>query len=462
MSKTLSEILKQIKYSRKTNGYLSHLQKEVHFLTQCYKYIENAYNSIEKAGGSLTEFKNTVDLIKDFISRIEEFIKNPNLATAKNLKKLYIIMCACNGQLRISDVVRERLTSDPDFIWLKLRYNDFFQKTLNTLIVQYNKQQTSERIKCTSFSFNSCMENIELLNNQLFEAELYKKQYGINFVGRLNQGANPIIGQGLCAGIALYGVYQSLKTNQIKIQGDLLVLDKDIHELEKYHHVANYCGEMFGDPKLYNIVKPTKLSFCSPLKASIKIANQLKIVLQNGNNGYETPKSYGLLLTISPNSIREGGHAVGISITESNLFFIDANFGVFKFALDKREEFCNFIGWFLYTVGYCQYFNKFTIQNFAAIENEFSTPLELQVGIVAQKNVADIEAPLPETRITHIKKVSDNIRDKANELCLKATIIAKVTFSEASRRLFNQKSTIEKKASLASEKSTSYFYASPK
>ena len=113
-------------------------------------------------------------------------------------------------------------------------------------------------------------------------------------------------------------------------------------------------------------------------------------------------------------------------------------------------------------MGYCQYFNKFTIQNFAAIENEFPTPLELQVGIIAQKNVADIEAPLPETRITHIKKVSDNIRDKANELCLKATIIAKVTFSEASRRLFQQKFTIEKKASLASENSTSYFYANPK
>ena len=195
MSKNLSEILKQIKHSRQTNGCLSHLQNEVHFLTQCYKYIENAYNPIEKASGSLTEFKNTVNLIKDFISRIEEFIKDPNLATAKNLKKLYIIMCTCSGQLRISDVVRERLTSDPDFIWLKLRYNDFFQKTLDTLIVQYNKQQTSERIKCKSFSFNRCMEDIELLNNQLFEVEMYKKQYGINFVGRLNQGANPIVGQ---------------------------------------------------------------------------------------------------------------------------------------------------------------------------------------------------------------------------------------------------------------------------
>jgi hypothetical protein len=315
--------------------------------------------------------------LKKFSISLKEFINNPCLATAVNLKDYYEIYNHNIAELnQYSPDYANELESNIKLKLLKIQIKSFglrndvlkiFPKGLDELIKKY---ENLGKFNFKTINYKQWRANINLLNNKSFRALLNNTNYVNNLVGSLRQANNPIIGNGLCAGIALYGVYQSLTTGDVQVEGDLLVSNNKISYVEKCH--------FFRKKDAINLLPRTKLTGKTPKQASQLIAEKLKIILMNINNREE---QYGFALSMKRNC-RITGHTLGISKTKEHLFFIDANYGVFKFNIDELEKFCNFISWFLYTTKYCHYFNAFIFKSMPSIEHEFPTTLKLKLDAI--------------------------------------------------------------------------------
>jgi hypothetical protein len=381
------------------------------------EYETDASNlaSIEQKFADLDRnFNILINTLTEFSCSLKTFIENPSLYTAINLKKSYKLYNQNITKLSAHSYENDNVFTNyiellKGYINLSILPNDilkFFQKDLDELIKKYKNLGSFATI-----SFEQWYENIILLVNNRFRTLLLKTDYANNLVGYLCQSNNPIIGKGLCAGIALYGVYQSLTTGDIQVEGDLLVSNNKISSVE----TCQFFNKQHGI-----VLMETKLTGKTPKQASKLIAEKLKSILINIINSRE--EQYGFELYMRRNNKAASGHAFGISKTKEHLFFIDANYGVFKFNIDELEKFCNFISWFLYTTKYCYYFNKFGISSMASIEHEFPTSWELQRDAIhnllksvpaSSKNIPKFNKALRFTK-NCISKANNQIRDLLN------------------------------------------------
>lgn len=337
-----------------------------------------------------------IDIDIECTTYIKNFIANPCLQSAKALYDFY--------KEKYESIYNWKGYTEDH----KLFINNLFKKDLLELIKEYEKVSKGN---FNYLNYKDWQKYFLRLNCKKFKILLNNSDYKANLIQFLCQIDNPIVGDGWCHGIATYCIGQALMHDNIEITDSSLSGEQAIK-------ISNYQYSPVYFENRYCVIPDTKLSFKNPLTASKFITKQIETKL------LQVPKnsSFGIILSLYGNSMYTLGHALGIAKTSQHYFFIDANYGVFKFPVNNTNIFCKFIGWFLYKTNYCHYFNKFNLTNIPKFEEgDISAALPIQLQTTKH--------PLIKKQETLPRKVVNYVRDSLNQAHTVSAVIFSSVFS---------------------------------